>query len=283
MNLTNFETNINGIILARGLAYYEAGHVLSLEPQGNTWIAAVAGNECYTVGVTLSDSGDVLDCACNCPYDWSDFCKHLAAVLYTLREEFTPEAVSARVAEKERFERILNKLDRQALLSIVLEFVNKDRQMKEMLLLRYAEPGDLLQSARNAIQGAIKAVNRRGFMRYEDVPRATMGAEMVFQVIYETIDSGDNVTAVSLCMIVLEELIELSARCDDADDLVGDMIFDALNKMESTLGSAPLWDHAAILKQLEQYIAERQSVLGGDCHQLQELQDVILDRFEDEA
>ena len=109
-----------------------------------------------------------------------------------------------------------------------------------------------------------------------------MGADMVLQIIYAKVNADDNTTAVSLCMVLLEELIDLSARCDDVDDLIGDMIRDILDRMEDTLESASPCDRAAIRSQIEQYIAERQSVRGDDCNQLQELEDVILDRLDEE-
>ena len=281
MNLDNFETYISDTILGRGLAYFEDRHVLSLEPNGDTWIATVAGSDDYTVGVTISDNGEIVDSVCSCPYNWSDFCKHLVAVFYTLREEFTPEVVSARIAEKERLERILNRLDKEALASIVLEFANKDRHMRETLLLRYAEPADLLQAVRGAIRGAIKAVTRRGFVEYQDVPRAMVGLDMVLPIIYEKAEANDKATVLSLCMIVLEEMIALLSRCDDSDGLVDGVIRDTLDSVEATLGPAPGYDHAAIQNQLEHYIAERRGVPGCEEQHLQELQYLILDRLDE--
>lgn len=32
-------------------------------------------------------NGEVTDWSCDCPYDWGDTCKHVAAVLFAIREE----------------------------------------------------------------------------------------------------------------------------------------------------------------------------------------------------
>ena len=48
------------------------------------------------------------------------------------------------------FELILNNLDKQTLLSIILDFAGRDRQIKEELLFRYSEKTDTLESARKA-------------------------------------------------------------------------------------------------------------------------------------
>ena len=88
MNVNDFETYLDEEILARGLAYYQSGNVVSLEyDEDDGWIADVEGSDDYTVTVSLSDKGEILDTECDCPYDWGEYCKHQAAVFYALQRD----------------------------------------------------------------------------------------------------------------------------------------------------------------------------------------------------
>ncbi len=88
MNLDDFEDAIDqGVILSRGLYYYDVGSVLSLEETSpHTYSAKVAGSEVYEVTVPLGDDREVKDISCTCPYDWGEHCKHEVASLYALRD-----------------------------------------------------------------------------------------------------------------------------------------------------------------------------------------------------
>ena len=72
MNLDDFEDAIEqGVILTRGLYYYDIGSVLSLEMTSpNHYKAKVAGTHLYEVTATLDDGREVEDITCTCPYDW---------------------------------------------------------------------------------------------------------------------------------------------------------------------------------------------------------------------
>jgi uncharacterized Zn finger protein len=86
MNLSDFESCIDDSIRARGAVYYENGAVASLEFTGAKWVAEVSGSDDYTVTVSLSPSGEILESACDCPYNAGSICKHQVAVFHALRE-----------------------------------------------------------------------------------------------------------------------------------------------------------------------------------------------------
>ncbi|MEM6429942.1 MAG: SWIM zinc finger family protein, partial [Deinococcota bacterium] len=79
-------------IFERGKTYYNGGHVGKLSLAGSKLTASVRGNDVspYKVTVTLKDteqdkgsSSEVSRASCSCPYEreFSDYCKHIAAVL----------------------------------------------------------------------------------------------------------------------------------------------------------------------------------------------------------
>lgn len=64
---------------ARGLAYFNDGHVGQLEAQGERIFAPVYGSEAYETA--LWADGDGLAFSCTCPVgDNAEFCKHCVAV-----------------------------------------------------------------------------------------------------------------------------------------------------------------------------------------------------------
>ena len=239
MTLQNFETHISQRILMRGLDYYESGNIASLEFDGEEWVADIEGSDDYTVTVKLSKNGDILDTSCDCPYDWGEYCKHQAAVFYALKNNHQALETSGKAAKKERLEDMLQKLDKQALLSIVLEFAGRDRRIKEELSLRYANENDILKRARNAVKSAIAAVKRKGFVEYRDVARATDGADTVLEMADSKIECGDILSAVSLCVVVLEEMRDLLDCCDDSDGFVGGSINEAIEKIGESVEALP--------------------------------------------
>jgi len=122
-------------------------------------------------------------------------------------------------------------------LSIILELAKRDKRVKESLLLRYAEKTDLIKHARNIIKSTIEAVKHRGYIEYRDTSKATDGADTVLQMIDDKIDSNDIFTAVSLCIVVLEEMMDLLSCCDDSNGIVGGVICEAIEKIGEAVES----------------------------------------------
>ena len=83
MNITDFEEYFSPRILERGKEYYKNHHVITLDRiEEGYYEAEVEGSQIYTVFVELEENGEISDISCDCPYDWEEFCKHEAAVLY---------------------------------------------------------------------------------------------------------------------------------------------------------------------------------------------------------
>lgn len=81
-----FENNIERKILDRGFDYYEQEHIEYVEAVGNgEFSAEVEGTETYDVFIKI-ENDSVVEYSCSCPYDYSDVCKHMVAVLYHIRD-----------------------------------------------------------------------------------------------------------------------------------------------------------------------------------------------------
>ena len=83
----NFEDYFDSQILSRGKNYYRENRILDIWSQDNLITAYIAGSEIYRIELKVNDK-EILNSYCSCPYseDGEFMCKHIAAVLYYLKE-----------------------------------------------------------------------------------------------------------------------------------------------------------------------------------------------------
>jgi len=240
MNIKNFEKYVDSTIVMRGKDYYKNRSIISLDYDEGEWTAEVEGSEDYTVSVSVSESGDILETFCDCPYDWGTHCKHEAAVFFAIREDGTKILKEQKSKNKEKLEDILEKLDKQTLISIIKEYAKAYKPMKSEIEFRYSAKTDTTKSARDVIRSSINAVKRGGYVEYRDVNTATDGAGIVIQMIDDKIDTNEILLAVSLGVVVLEEMVDLIAYCDDSNGYVGGAIYGVLEKIDEAVLSMPI-------------------------------------------
>lgn len=240
MRISDFEDDFEYVILKRGLDYFEQGRVETLEFDGEEWIAEVFGSEYYTVRVQLADDNTVVDTWCNCPYDWSDYCKHQAAVFYKMRDDESINAVNvANVAKPkieqsgEQIEDILKRLDKSTLIALLLEYADRDIDIKNDMLLHYSKDDKLEQKAKRVIRDSINRAKRRGFVEYGYTAQAVEGIYNVLEIA-ETLSEEK---AISLCLVILKEALALLGYCDDSDGDVGDSIDNTIDVLSAACGS----------------------------------------------
>lgn len=88
MEIKNIDKYFAFEILRRGYDYYKKGRVKNITKVNNEYIASVSGSETYQV--TIDIKSDHYDMQCTCPYAENANCKHMAAVLYCLKNDSIP-------------------------------------------------------------------------------------------------------------------------------------------------------------------------------------------------
>jgi hypothetical protein len=235
MTLTDFESVIDAKILERGLEYYQDGQVISMESDGTSWIADVSGSDDYTVTVGVSKSGKITEMDCDCPYDFGPVCKHEAAVLYALRNMGADATKKTGPAKIEKLASALENAAKDELIAIIIGYAKKNRLMRNELLARFSGDVDLLSSVREMIKSSVAAYMSGGFVEYGDVDGAVDGALSALEIARSKKDV-DAVTAVSVCIIVLREMVHLVENSDDSDGVAGGVVDDALQLMRDSVG-----------------------------------------------
>lgn len=231
MNLSNFEQFIDDVILKRGEDYFNGGHVQSMkEINTNQFFADIHGIEFYTVTITLNDREDILETECECPYNWSEFCKHQVAAFFSLREWKSHEIEKGNKPKKRAkvtkadLKTVLSNLHKEKLTALILDFASEYPDIERGLLFKYAPEKDEFTSSKKLIRECINKYKRHGFIQWNDVSSALQGAELTLEKAKEKLVGGQYENAAKLCIAVLSIVVDMIQYCDDSSGFIGDVI-----------------------------------------------------------
>jgi len=84
IHIDRFEEEIHLLLAERGKEYFDAHQVLMLQETTEGWTAVIEGTETYQV--ILQGHDVITQWDCSCPFEHGPVCKHIAAVLYAVRE-----------------------------------------------------------------------------------------------------------------------------------------------------------------------------------------------------
>ena len=92
INVEKFEEDVHLLITERGKEYFDANQVVMLKQTPDGWSAVIEGSETYQV---LLEGHDVITSwQCTCPFEHGPVCKHVAAVLFAVRERIRASIAS---------------------------------------------------------------------------------------------------------------------------------------------------------------------------------------------
>ena len=124
INVDTFEDEVHVLITERGKEYFDAHQVLMLKQTADGWTAVIEGNETYQV---LLEGHDVITTwNCTCPFEHGPVCKHVAAVLYAVRESIHAN----RASSNGEIDRWIDEADADALRRLLKIEVRKSEEVK---------------------------------------------------------------------------------------------------------------------------------------------------------
>ena len=146
IRLSDFEQQIDPVIRKRGYEYFRKGYVTEVEDLGcGDYEATVEGSDIYTVGLHI-DGDEVTGYECDCPYDWGPVCKHIAAVLFYLKNDLTGKDVHSRKEkqvkpEKEseavQFEKLLDTITTEELKMFFRDLCSNDKRIRRLFIAKH--------------------------------------------------------------------------------------------------------------------------------------------------
>ena len=273
MTLKNFEDYIPSEILKRGYSYYKNYHIISLEEEDSgVWIAEVSGNDDYNVTIEIEGS-DIINCDCDCPFE-GDICKHIAAVLFAIRDE----TISSKTRHKEKskkskaksIDEIFNKITKEELRDFITIHFAQNKSLKNSFFARFAEYIDDDEKSKYEIivKNMVRASeDRYGFIEYRS-------ANYLTGELMELLHKADNMTdkkklyeSLAICKAVIEEIPLLAGQMDDSAGGIRDLLDYSFNIFSEIAEKAPPELKDDLFKYcIEEYSKEKyhENDLGGE-------------------
>ncbi len=250
-NLSSIRPYVGGTIYARGQDYYKSGAVVQLEEiEEGEYEAQVEGTENYEVQISLK--GDqVLNYACDCPYD-DGTCKHVVAVLLAiqaeLKESIAISTTGKQVKPKkktaaEEVDEILDRLDLSQLKKYVHDQCLADKDFRSTFMLRFQRLTQTMGKAQfdKQIDTILKsAVGRYGYFEYGSASTVAGRVNKILEAASEYLACKDFAPAYFAAISILEKLPDVLEEADDSDGEIGGCVEDAIALLHEMAGIASL-------------------------------------------
>lgn len=249
MNIRNFENHVSKTILHRGYDYYFEGNIVETYNEGNNiYTFLVEGSDEYEVVVEIDDKGEILESYCDCPYDFGPICKHQVAAYYELldilNDEVNRESVKKEVVKQPSVKEVLNNLSKEELINIIIELAQKDRTLKNSLIVRYSKGNDSqgLEKCKKLIDSIVrKYTDREGFITYREAYGFVSEME---ELLDKVRDTEDALLALDIAFLLINEAIEAFQYADDSDGVIGSLVSETIEVVgETAIDRADLNDN----------------------------------------
>ena len=237
MTLQTFEQHLSDGQLGKGLIYFENGCISELEEwETGKWNAIVSGSEDYHVKIKLKK--DVIaECSCDCPHD-VDYCKHIIAVLYAIKEEQDSPPVETSIKRpiagvikkpktKETIAGIVNKASEKELRRFIIEYAETDREFRNMLQAHFADKAgeDGKRIYAEMIKNAARTVaDRHGFIDYYNANKAIQPVYVLLQKADAAFVKKQYAVTADIAFAVIENVHDMIIDMDDSGGGAGDCI-----------------------------------------------------------
>jgi uncharacterized Zn finger protein len=218
----------------RGQQYYRAGSVFNTSRQGDLLFGECEGSMAPTYRLQVElDEGGVRSAFCTCPYEMGGYCKHIVALL--LAYLYTPEEF----IERKGIDEMLAGLDREDLLELIHKMVENDHNLYDWLEMAIpvartsskAEETPLKEKRQSQVSAKAYQRQIRNILHSLDGYRMSeaywmMGSMVgeLTQIVHSAeafLQAGDAEGAITILMVLLEEVADRYDQFDDSDGELG--------------------------------------------------------------
>ncbi|WP_298653696.1 SWIM zinc finger family protein [uncultured Proteiniphilum sp.] len=252
ISLSEFEHQIDEIILKRGLQYYREGHISHIEELGaGEYEASVEGSEDYTVNLTIRN-GIVEDYRCDCPYDMGPVCKHIAATLFYLQKDYididnipvSKKKISVTSSQPkketipEQIEEILTALSDNDLKGFIRQACKSDKEFRFRFLTKFAYINAPASASKEFYKSQIQDLadvysGQYGFIAYREVGEFSRAVSEMLDDSRRNIENKKYKDALSVIFAVLEEVTPVLNSADDSGGYIGGCIEEAIRLLDT--------------------------------------------------
>lgn len=227
MKVSNFEQQIDPVILERGREYWLDGLVSNLHWDEETLVASVKGTSLYEVEIEFSGS-EIEDVYCNCPYDWDDYCKHVVAVLFAQKNNDIPASDDSLVRE------LLQTMNVEELRKLLEEILSKEPHWQERVLARASTEGnEVFRRYDTLLKEKINACSDRyGFIGYHQAAEVSQIGEELLSEVNTLLEDQEYEQALAISKAVLINMNTAISDADDSNGFIGGAAQEAISCFE---------------------------------------------------
>lgn len=257
--LSHFEEYIDEPILKRGLSYFKKGFVHEPEEiRPGDYEAVVEGSEEYTVKLSIRNRV-ITEHSCDCPYDMSPVCKHVAAVIFYLEQEElgltqskkkgsskkakpSSSKPTKRKTIAQQVDDLLGKVTHDELTLFVRELAAKDSLFRDLLLASFAQynPNESKALYTKQVKTLIKvARGKYGFLDSSGAEYVSNELSSMLGLANHYIRKGNHKSAFFICTAIMDELISALEYADDMDGNLTETIYDAFDTLATIAQEDP--------------------------------------------
>ncbi|MCG8356791.1 MAG: hypothetical protein MI920_14570, partial [Kiloniellales bacterium] len=205
----------------RGEVYFDDGAVRSLRRQGGRIRAVVRGTHDYHVRLWVEDGEIGYDCDCPVGLE-GDFCKHcVAAGLAWLDDESDSDASSKAESDLQTY---LARLDRETLVSMLLEQAEEDERLYRRLTVRAAASSTGGPNLSVWKQAFDEATSTDHFIHYREAHAFASRIDDVIDSLEEMLRAGQAASVIELAEHGLDKLEQSLGHIDDSDGGMGSLM-----------------------------------------------------------
>lgn len=147
LTLKNFDSVEDNETTEKGLQYYKDGAISYIEEiDTGEWEASVMGTELYSVAINLKKL-KINATGCDCrAFENNEYCKHVAAVLYAIRDQLSAEATKTKTPKDKKpkaktnlhtLHELVGKLEVKELREFVKGYASHNKEFTNDVLLHF--------------------------------------------------------------------------------------------------------------------------------------------------
>ncbi len=241
----SFEKFIDKNIVKSGLSYFHQGRVQEIEEiHLGKYEAIVEGSEDYKVDLTLIN--DVItECYCDCPYDCGPVCKHIVAVIYSMKEN--QKVLSKNKAPNNSIQptkhktvayqinELLEKVTHDELKQFITENATSDATFRNLVLSSFAHHNS--NETKDVYIRQIKSIlrmvsDKHGFNDRSASRFFGSAVNKLLESAQKMINNKNYKSAFYICTAVMEQMVETLQYTDDSNGDIGEYIDSAYEMLD---------------------------------------------------
>lgn len=237
MDINDFKEYIDRTILKRGYDYYIEGNVDDeYITTANEYVFQVQGSENYEVTIKLDNEEEIIYSYCDCPYDFGPICKHEVASYFKLQEILNEEGViyksKNKPSKKVDIKDVLDDLTKEELVNIIIDLTKKDKTLEDTIVFRYSKIDDEneLYKCRKLMNSIVKKYS--GSQYFIEYNKVYLFVNEMKQVLEKSSIIKNEILALEVAILILEEAIKSLQYADDSDGNIGYLISEAIDSIK---------------------------------------------------